>query len=528
MGALLEHVRAAPDIIANLNTFQITGILGLGYLLYGVCLAIYRLYFSPLARFPGPKLAAVTHWYEVWYDLFSKGGGGQFTWKVKEMHEKYGPIVRVNPDEVHIDDPDFWNEVYGASTPSKPMDKSGKFKYRFGIPDATFSTTEAELHRARRAALAPFFSMQRIRNLNPKISETIERISSRLSVEYAGTGRVLNVSDMWSSMTIDVTSDLAFSRPVNCSAAPDFKSPLSVGMQNIIWAGHWNAHFKILVDVMGWIPDWILGTIIPPFKPILEFRETTRQQIRDILAGRNQKSIDSQDITIFHDILASNLPPQELTLKRLTDEAVSLNGAGMETTKWTLTVATFHILDRPEVQARLKAELAEAMPDPGQILPWVELEKLPYLMGVVQESLRVSYGQVQRIPRVNRLHAWKFKDWVIPPGIPVGMDAYHMHTNPEVFPDPLAFKPERWLNDARGPGGRHPLTNYLVPFGRGSRVCLGMPLAYMELYVAIATIFRRHDLELFDTTRSDADFVLDIVMPMPKRDSKGVRVIVKR
>lgn len=114
--------------------------------------------------------------------------------------------------------------------------------------------------------------------------------------------------------------------------------------------------------------------------------QTTRQQIRDILAGRNQKNIDSQDITIFHDILAANLPPQELTLKRLTDEAVSLNGAGMETTKWTLTVAMFHILDRPEVQTRLKAELAEAMPDPGHILPWVELEKLPYLMGVVQES----------------------------------------------------------------------------------------------------------------------------------------------
>jgi hypothetical protein len=281
MGALLEHARAAPAIIANLSTSQIAGILGLAYVLYGVCLAIYRLYFSPLAKFPGPKLAAATHWYEVWYDLFSKGGGGQFTWKVKEMHEKYGPIVRVNPDEVHIDDPDFWNEVYGASTPSKPMDKSGKFKYRFGIPDATFSTSEAELHRARRAALAPFFSMQRIRNLNPKISETIERISCRLSNEYAGTGRVLNVSDMWSSMTIDVTSDLAFSRPVNCSAAPDFKSPLSVGMQNIIWAGHWNAHFKILVDVMNWIPDWVLGTLIPPFKPILEFREVSPPLLRE-------------------------------------------------------------------------------------------------------------------------------------------------------------------------------------------------------------------------------------------------------
>ncbi|ROT38151.1 putative cytochrome P450 [Sodiomyces alkalinus F11] len=530
MGGLVEQVLSHEKarLLAKLSWSSWAGIAALAYLAYGIGLVIYRLYFSPLAKFPGPKLAAATHWYEVWYDLFSKGTGGQFTWKVKEMHDKYGPIVRVNPDEVHIDDPEFWNEVYGASTPSKPMDKSGKFKYRFGIPDATFSTTHAELHRERRAALAPFFSKQRIRSLNPRISETTDRISHRLATEYAGSGRVLNVGDMWSSMTIDVTSELAFSRSVNCSDAPEFKSPLSVGMQTIIWAGHWNAHFKILVDLMGWIPDGILGTVLPPFKPILDFREDTRQQIKDILSGKNAKSVDAQHPTIFHDILASNLPPQELTLKRLTDEAVSLNGAGMETTKWTLTVAVFHILDQPAVQARLKAELAEAMPDSTYILPWAELEKLPYLSGVVAESLRLSYGQVQRIPRVNRLHAWKYGDWVIPPGIPVGMDAYHMHTNENVFPEAQKFKPERWLGDPRGPAGLHPLSNYLVPFGRGSRVCAGMPLAYMELYVALATLFRRHELELFETDRSDADFVLDIVMPMPRKESKGVRVIVHK
>ena len=142
-------------------------------------------------------------------------------------------------------------------------------------------------------------------------------------------------------------------------------------------------------------------------------------------------------------------------------------------------------------------------------------------------GLRLSYGQVQRLPRVNRLHAWKYGDWEIPPGVVVGMDAFHMHSNEKAFPEPLEFRPERWLGDPKGPGGVRPLSNYLVPFGRGSRVCLGQHLAYMELYVGLATLFRRHDLELHETDRSDVDFVLDMVIPIPKRGSKGVRVIVK-
>jgi len=260
----------------NLNTISLAVIFASAYALCGLGLAVYRLYVSPLAKFPGPKLAAVTHWYEAYYDLFANGGGGQFTWEVKRMHEKYGPIVRINPSELHIDDVDFYNEVYCASQPSKPMDKSGKFKYRFGIPEATFSTTHAEQHRERRAALAPFFSKTRIRALNGKLSEIVDRISYRLSTEYAGTGRVISVSAMWSSMALDVITDLAYNNCAHCADAPDFQSPLSEGMQNLAWAAHWNAHFNILVHMINWVPDRMLGTLVPPFEPILALRAVSQ------------------------------------------------------------------------------------------------------------------------------------------------------------------------------------------------------------------------------------------------------------
>ena len=143
-------------------------------------------------------------------------------------------------------------------------------------------------------------------------------------------------------------------------------------------------------------------------------------------------------------------------------------------------------------------------------------------------GLRLSYGQVQRIPRVNRLQSWKYGPHTIPPGVVVGMDSYHMHSNPVVFPKPDAFKPERWLDNAKGPDGVRPLNNYIVSFSKGSRSCIGMNLAYMELYVSLATLFRRHELELFETDRSDVDFIFDIVVPMPRKDTKGVRVLVKK
>ena len=57
------------------------------FLAYCISLAVYRLYFSPLAKFPGPKLAALTLWYEFYYDVIQRG---RYTWKIAELHERYG------------------------------------------------------------------------------------------------------------------------------------------------------------------------------------------------------------------------------------------------------------------------------------------------------------------------------------------------------------------------------------------------------------------------------------------------------
>ena len=93
--------------------------------------------------------------------------------------------------------------------------------------------------------------------------------------------------------------------------------------------------------------------------------------------------------------------------------------------------------------------------------------------------------------------------------------------DPTIFPDPERFDPERWLQEQR-------LDKYLTNFCKGTRGCLGINLAYAELFLAFAGVFRRFDFELFDTTVDDVKLVRDKLVPAAAVESKGIRVIVKR
>lgn len=100
-------------------------------------LIFYRLYLSPLRHFSGPRLAAATQWYETYYELFHQGGGS-FTKEIKKLHAQYGPIVRINPWELHTDDPEYYETIYASSA---PFDKLPVLENRFGVPSAAFSTS---------------------------------------------------------------------------------------------------------------------------------------------------------------------------------------------------------------------------------------------------------------------------------------------------------------------------------------------------------------------------------------------------
>ena len=220
-------------------------------------------------------------------------------------------------------------------------------------------------------------------------------------------------------------------------------------------------------------------------------------------------------------------------MPRLIDEGITLIGAGTVTTAHVLSTTVYHILANPPILYTLRAELKDAaLPgDPSTSaakppLPLTQLERLPYLTATIKEGLRLSHAISHRNARIAQGRELQYRTWKIPPGTSVSMTGYILHTDPAIFPEPNEFRPERWMRQNRGDGGSGGLDKYLIPFGRGSRICLGMNLAYAELYLGLAAVVARFEMKLYQTGREDVDLAHDFVAGSARVGSKGIRVVV--
>ncbi|KAI9823703.1 MAG: hypothetical protein M1819_001147 [Sarea resinae] len=486
----------------------------IAFVLYLVGLAVYRLRYSPLAKFPGPKLAALTLWYEFYYDSIKRG---RYSFEIEKMHREYGPIIRINPNELHINDPDYFDQLYGSHA---KLDKYNFIARQFGNGSSTIATLPHELHKRRRAALAPFFARRQVVKLQGLITLMLEKVCMRFE-EHKRNGKPLDVSMLFRFMTVDITTEYGWGKPYGFLDAPETGERWVKSMQGLFEMGNTTRQLPWLVPIFKAIPGWMN----PGAREAVALIKTIDKEVLDIKQkSRKEFDIESKENpTIFHELFNSDLPEEEKSVDRLSQEGLMVVLAGAETVGNALSTMTYYLLENPQYLHKLKMELAEAIPNPAHQPTWQELEKLPYLSAVICEGLRVGLGVSARLPRVSPEQSLYYKDWEIPRGTPVSMNIMLMHHNPVIFPSPLVFQPDRWLDPETSPA----LQKYLVPFSKGTRMCLGMHLGYAELYLTMAAIYRNFDLRLYDTTREDVEPKHDFFVPVPELDTKGVRVLVK-
>jgi hypothetical protein len=120
---------------------------------YGLVLAVYRLTIPPRAKFHGPKLSAATGWYKFCLEIF-RGPRQTFAFEIERMHERYSPIVRSSPHEIHVSDPDFFDTLYMGGSAIR-----GKYAPAAAV-EGIFGTVDHKIRQKRRQAISGYFSKQ--------------------------------------------------------------------------------------------------------------------------------------------------------------------------------------------------------------------------------------------------------------------------------------------------------------------------------------------------------------------------------
>jgi cytochrome P450 len=172
--------------------------------------------------------------------------------------------------------------------------------------------------------------------------------------------------------------------------------------------------------------------------------------------------------------------------KSIRDEAMTLLLAGHETTALALTFAWHLLGEHPAAAERLGAEIDEVLGD--RPAGAADLPRLRYAEGVVRESMRL-YPPAWAIGR-EAVSPCEIGGYAIAPGTQLWASQWVVHRDARWFPEPLAFRPERWDNDLAKTLPRHAY----FPFGGGPRVCIGNTFAMMEAVLILVTIARRFRL----------------------------------
>jgi cytochrome P450 len=238
------------------------------------------------------------------------------------------------------------------------------------------------------------------------------------------------------------------------------------------------------------LPSWI-----PTADNRLRNRAATEfsQVMEQIIAERRQTAVNGQ-VADTGDLLSMLMLSVDengefMDDKQLRDEVATLFAAGHETTSNALSWTWYLLAQHPEVEAKLHEELDTMLA--GRRPTLADLPNLPYSLQIIKESMRL-YPPAWILNGRLALEDAEIGGYTVPKGSTIFISPYVMHHLPQYFDEPEAFKPERFT-----PEFEKSLPKYAyMPFGGGTRVCIGNAFAMMEAQLILAAIAQRFCLEL--------------------------------
>jgi cytochrome P450 len=335
---------------------------------------------------------------------------------------------------------------------------------------ASILLLDGEPHRRQRRLLLPPFHGERMRAYGNLIVEITEKAIDRWQV--GDTVAILPAMQEISLESIlkavfGVTDETQFQtlKQRIIDLLNFLSSPLSGGVLFIPFLQH----------------DWGRWS---PWKRFLNYRQKVDEILYAEIDRRRCHPNPNQTDVLSLMMEACDEEGQTMSDQELRDELMTLLFAGHETTASSLTWAIYSIHRFPDIEAKLRAELAQL----PQVAAPLEIAQLPYLSAVCQETLRLYPVTIYTFARVAR-EPFDLMGYHIEAGTLLVPCIYLTHQRSDLYPEPKRFRPERFLE-------RHFSPYEYYPFGGGNRRCVGMAFAQYEMRLVLATLLRRMQLKL--------------------------------
>jgi cytochrome P450 len=355
--------------------------------------SILNLFFHPLSKVPGPVTWRASRLPFIWSLI-----RGNLVRDIERLHRKYGPVLRIAPDEVTFAYEDATRDILQFRKDHQPFLKDLIWwKALPGMPDSLISVIEPKAHANIRGLLAPAFTLRALKEqegiLHFYVNLLVERIQELVNKEPK-SGAVINVVPWFNFVTFDIFGDLGFGESFNCLQDSKYHPWIAL-LFNSVKAVSFGSAVRFYPVV-----ERILFMCIPP--SLRKVQRDHYQLIVDKVARRLNFELERPDI-MSH--VMRGLERHELAQDTVDMTFMVLTIAGSETTATLLSGTLNYLVNNPDKLETLEREIRQAFPAEDDI-NLEDLRKLTYLNAVINEGLRLC-------PPVP---------WILPRRVPEGGD----------------------------------------------------------------------------------------------------------
>ncbi|RFU34841.1 hypothetical protein B7463_g1459, partial [Scytalidium lignicola] len=440
---------------------------------------IYNVYFHPLAKYPGPKLAAATR---LWYCFYCLRGELPFV--LAEEHRRYGEVIRIAPDELSYTNPDGWNDIYGQRIGKVELTKDPLFYGNLVSGGGSIISADRSRHGLLRKKMSHGFSERGMRAQEEIIRSYSDLFIKRLNENSENGTKPLDIVMWFNFFTFDVMGDLVFGESFNCLKSSEYHPWVKLIFNSVK-----------MVAFLRCSRYWsFLSRLAVKFIP-KELKQGLVEQKKMAKAkGDYRKTLETERLDLISGFLQ---PDSGVTDLEYQSSVQTLIIAGSETTATLMSGATYYLMTNPDKMAKAVAEVRSSFSSADEI-NLVSINKLSYLLACLNEALRIYPPVADAFPRNTGLNSEVICGEIVPPNTVVRMTQWATFHSPKNFEKPDDFIPERWLEESEFTQDKKAA---LQPFHVGPRNCLGRNLAYAEMRLLMALLLWNFDLEIMPESK---------------------------